>query len=170
MSEARDKQKKEMGRANVKSALLMFRMVFTIAFTWLMLLALLIAAACGKEMISVGFSLKLLAFSAGASAIFCGVFSELFLKGKSFIFRMTIFMVAFLPLEVACFYWMGIFSGSGDWALWLLFVGTFIAFYLISVVLDRVVFAKRGEVYTQQLKAYQNERKQDYESDYEGIS
>ena len=161
MNEARVKQKKEMGRANVKSTLLMFRMVFTIA---------LIAAACGKEMISVGFSLKLLAFSAGASAIFCGVFSELFLKGKSFIFRMTIFMVAFLPLEVACFYWMGIFSGSGDWALWLLFVGTFIAFYLISVVLDRVVFAKRGEVYTQQLQAYRNERKQDYESDYEGIS
>lgn len=170
MNEARVKQKKEMGRANVKSALLMFRMVFTIAFTWLMLLVLLIAAACGKEMISVSFSLKLLAFCAGASVIFCGVFSELFLKGKSFIFRMTVFMIAFLPLEVACFYWMGIFSGSGDWALWLLFVGTFIAFYLISVVLDRVVFAKRGEVYTQQLKAYQNERKQDYESDYEGIS
>ena len=170
MNEARDKQKKEMGRANVKSALLMFRMVFTIAFTWLMLLVLLIAAARGKEMISVGFSLKLLAFCAGASVIFCGAFSELFLKGKSFIFRMTVFMIAFLPFEVACFYWMGIFEGSGDWALWLLFVGTFIAFYLISVVLDRVVFAKRGEVYTQQLKAYQNERKQDYESDYEGIS
>ena len=49
MNEARDKQKKEMGRANVKSALLMFRMVFTIAFTWLMLLVLLIAAARGKR-------------------------------------------------------------------------------------------------------------------------
>ncbi|MBO7514905.1 MAG: hypothetical protein J6T47_04730 [Lachnospiraceae bacterium] len=170
MNEARVKQKKEMGRANVKSALLMFRMVFTIAFTWLMLLVLLIAASCGKEMISVGFSLKLLAFSAGASAIFCGVFSELILKGKSFIFRMTIFMVAFLPFEVACFYWMGIFEGSGNAVLWLLFVGTFVLSYVISVVLDRVVFAKRGEVYTQQLKAYQNERRQDYESDYEGIS
>jgi len=170
MNEARDKQRKERGRADIKSALLMFRTVFTIAFTWLMLLVLLIAAACGKEMISVGFSLKLLAFSAGASLIFCGTFSELILKGKSFIFRMTVFMVAFLPFEVACFYWMGIFSGSGDWVLWLLFVGTFIAFYLISVVLDRVVFAKRGEVYTQQLKAYQNERKQEYENDQQGIS
>ena len=170
MNEARDKQKKEMGRANVKSALLMFRMVFTIAFTWLMLLVLLIAAARGKEMISVGLSLKLLAFCAGASVIFCGAFSELFLKGKSFIFRMTIFMIAFLPFEIACFYWMGIFSGSGEPILWLVFVGTFVVFYLISVVLDRVVFAKRGEVYTQQLKAYQNERRLEYESDNEGIS
>ncbi len=170
MNEARDKQKKEMGRANVKSALLMFRMVFTIAFTWLMLLVLLTAAARGNESLSVGFALKLLAFCAGASVIFCGAFSELILKGKSFIFRLTIFMIAFLPFEVACFYWMGIFEGSGNAVLWLLFVGTFVLSYVISVVLDRVVFAKRGEVYTQQLKAYQNERRQEYENDQQGIS
>lgn len=127
------------------------------SFTWLIivLVALLLNE---KASISCLFLLKTFLFCLISSLLFSVVFSGVFFRRKGFIFKLTIFTACFLPIEIGYFYWIHFFSGQGELTKWLIFVGMVILLYLISLCIDRFVFAKKGAEYTFKLNEYKTKR------------
>lgn len=149
--------------SKVKNFLLFLRNIVSVSFTWLMIIAVLVALISGSDSISVTAVYKLMLLCLLAGSIFTFIFGEGPLKSKSFMNKLTIFLLIFIPLEVLGFYWIGIFSGSGSPLQWFIFVGTIVITYIASLIIDRVVYEAKAREYTRMLQEYQAKRSADSE-------
>ena len=105
-----------------------------------------------QQQISVSMLTKLLFFVIGGVLIFNILFTKVFIKNWTFTKRLTCFMVLLSLYECLNFYWMGFFSGIGTFIQWLVFIFICIAIY-------QWYSNKQGEIYTQALIKYQQQRR-----------
>jgi len=148
---------------NIKKELAVFFIWFRngicFAFTWLLLLRLIVLKANSIDTISVNQLIEMLLWTAGGVLIFCIVFRKLVLRKTGFTARLTLFMVLITAYEAGCFYHEGLFTGSGHAYEWLLFSALVVLMYLICLAIYSVYRKKNGERYTVALQKYQQERK-----------
>ncbi len=126
--------------------------------TWFLILVLIICYTFNQQTISVNSLAKMLILIFGGVFIFNLLFTRILIKKWSFTRRLTIFMLSISVYECAGFYWLGFFRGKGTFVQWILFVGIVCGLYFCCVVIYRNYSKKQGEIYTQALKKYQQER------------
>lgn len=80
-------------------------------------------------------------------------------KNWAFTKRLTRFMVLFSLYECLNFYWIGFFSGIGTFIQWLVFIGIICVLYFICIAIYQWYSNKQGEIYTQALVKYQQQRR-----------
>ncbi len=131
-----------------------FRNFLVLSYAWLVLLATVLCAAGGKTELRTATLLKLFGFCFGAALFFALTFSRVLIRRKGFMFRLTIFLILFVPLEIACFYSIGLFSGAAQFGKWMLFVGIIGICYVVSLLVDLLVLRRKGREYTALLEAY----------------
>lgn len=140
----------------IKNILISIRDWFALSFTWLVICTLILAQVKGLEAIKVSTLLKILALCAWAVIIFAVSFKVPKIRGRGFMFSLTVFYLLFIPVEILMFYLMGIFTGTGSVMLWLVFAGILAAMYLISALIDIIVMRKRAVIYSRKLEEYIN--------------
>ena len=112
-----------------------------------------------QQQISVSILTKLLFFVIGGVLIFNILFTKVFIKNWTFTKRLTCFMVLLSLYECLNFYWMGFFSGIGTFIQWLVFIGIICVLYFICIAIYQRYSNKQGEIYTQALIKYQQQRR-----------
>lgn len=112
-----------------------------------------------QQQISVSMLTKLLFFVIGGVLIFNILFTKVFIKNWTFTKRLTCFMVLLSLYECLNFYWMGFFSGIGTFIQWLVFIGIICVLYFICIAIYQRYSNKQGEIYTQALIKYQQQRR-----------
>jgi hypothetical protein len=142
----------------VKRMLTVFRNTLAFSYAWTVLCSAVIVWGLGGGSLSVGFLFKLLALCAWGSACFAGCFFNSLFDKKGFIFCLTLFYILFLPVEIFIYYSMGLFVGGGSPLVWIIFWASVISLYMTAILIDRLIFKRRGAEYTQKLKEY-NESK-----------
>ena len=152
-------------RFDFSELLIQMRNGLAFCFAWLVFCLMLFAWGNGIETISVATLFKLLALSFWAVFCFIICFSSSLMQKKGFIFKLTLFYLIFIPLEVLIFYLMGIFKGKGNGWQWLSFAIIIAAFYIVCLLIDWIVYRKQGEAYTAKLMAYNERRKNERISD-----
>lgn len=157
-----------MNRINIKELLIYLRNGLAMCFSWLVLCAMLLTMAYGKESISVGFLFKILMLCFWAVLCFIICFTNALIKKKGFIFRLSIFYILFIPVEIIMFFAMNIFNGTGRIGEWIAFAAIIIGLYVICVLIDWIVFRKQGDIYTKQLLAYNERRANEQHINNEG--
>ena len=95
----------------------------------------------------------------GGVLIFNILFTKVFIKNWTFTKRLTCFMVLLSLYECLNFYWMGFFSGIGTFIQWLVFIGIICVLYFICIAIYQRYSNKQGEIYTQALIKYQQQRR-----------
>lgn len=94
----------------------------------------------------------------GAVLIFCLVFTRLVIRKLGFTARLTIFMILITVYEIICLNLMGIFTHIDFYQILLLL--TFVVpMYLICLGIYAIYRRKKGKLYTEALKKYQQERR-----------
>lgn len=126
--------------------------------TWFLVLMLAFSYAFNRGTISVDSLTKMLLFVFGGVFIFCLCFTRLFIRRWSFIKRLNCFVLSFGLYECAAFYLSGIFAGKGTIFQWLIFIGIVSVSYFICIAIYQRYSKKQGELYTQALKNYQQQR------------
>lgn len=147
-----------MRKTDIKEVLTGLRNGCAFCFSWLVLCTMLLSSAYGNQSISVGFLFKLFLLCFWGVLCFMVCFKNLLIKRKGFIFRLSVFYILFIPVEVSLFFYMNIFQRTGTVLEWAVFGGIIIGLYVICVLIDCLVYKKQGVVYTKQLLAY-NERR-----------
>lgn len=127
--------------------------------TWLLIIWLAYCHLSNQQEISVNVLTKLLILVIGGVFIFNILFTKVFIKGWSFTKRLTCFMVLFSLYECMSFYWIGFFRGAGTFIQWLAFIGIICVLYFICIAIYQRYSNKQGEIYTQALIKYQQERR-----------
>lgn len=133
-----------------------FRDALCYVFSWLMICALLICLATGRDSLSVGFVLKLLVFCAWTSAAFVTSFMSAFMKKRGFILQLSLFYVLFVPAEIFFFYNLGIFADYGTPVSWAVFFAIIALLYVLTLCIDVIIMKKRAVRYTEKLMEYKN--------------
>ncbi len=133
-----------------------FRNMTCFMFTWLSILIMAGAYLSGQKDLAVSLLFKLFTFSLLTSLLLVTVFSDIILRKKSFIFRLTVLFLLFIPMEILFFYWVGLFSESGSILTWGFFVLIVAVFYFASLIIDRTIIAKKGMDYTKKLEDYKS--------------
>lgn len=147
-----------IGKGSVKSLFAYFRNGTCFAFTWIVIIVIVGMSLNGRETVSCSFLLKTLLFCVVTALLFSIIFSGVFFRKKFFIFKLTLFTVLFLPIEIGYFYWIRFFDGRGDVVKWVMFVGIIVILYLISLCMDIFIFARKGADYTFKLNEYKMRR------------
>lgn len=127
--------------------------------TWLLIIWIAYCHISNRQQISVSMLTKLLFFVIGGVSIFNILFTKVFIKNWTFTKRLTCFMVLFSLYECLNFYWVGFFSGIGTFIQWLVFIGIICVLYFICIAIYQWYSNKQGEIYTQALMKYQQQRK-----------
>lgn len=126
--------------------------------TWFLILLLIQSYAYNRQTIATNSLTKRLLLIVGGVFLFSIFFTKLFIKQWSFTKRLNGFMISFILYECAGFYWMGIFRGTGTWTEWLIFIGIVCGLYGLCMMIYERYRAKQGEIYTQALQRYQEQR------------
>jgi len=126
--------------------------------TWFLILVLIVCYIFKQQVISVNSLAKMLILIVGGVFIFNLLFTRILIRKWSFTRRLTIFMLSISVYECAGFYWLGFFRGKGTFVQWILFIGIVCGLYFCCVVIYRLYSKKQGEIYTQALKKYQQQR------------
>ena len=126
--------------------------------SWFLILWLLYNSVYGIKVIQTTQLVKLVAVSVAGVFLFSFFFTGLFLKQWRFLGRLTGFMVTVSMLEGAAFYWLGLFVRTGTWLEWGIFAGIILILYGICILIYQVYSRKAGELYTQALEQYQQNR------------
>lgn len=142
----------------IKNTLVAIRNGLCFSFTWLVLLLMLLTTGSQSESISLSTLYKLLIFCIVVAVLFALLLTDNIIKNKSFMLRLTIFFICFVAAELGLFFSIGFFAGKGSSMQWLIFVGIVVVFYLASLIIDRVIFEKRGVDYTNKLNEYKRKR------------
>lgn len=131
-----------------------------IAYTvsWFLILLLIYNKLCNHQAISTDGLIKMVVLTIGAVFIFNLLFTRFIIKKWNFMTRLTIFMVSICLYEGAGFYWLRIFIREGAVFEWLAFIGIVFVLYLICIMIYQKYSKKQGEIYTQALQQYQQER------------
>lgn len=135
-----------------------FRNGFCFCTSWFLVLRLLLCYASGDKMISAESLAVMLLWIAGGTLIFCVFFTRLFIRRWGFSLRLTAFMVTISIYECPALYSMGVFSDNGTLVQWLIFVGVILVLYFICIGIYRVYSRRQGELFTNALRRYQQER------------
>ena len=143
-----------MNRISIKEILIFIRNGLALVFSWLVICSVIASLTVGSGVISAVYLLKLLALGLWAVVSFGICFRLKSIQKKGFIFSLTLFYIMFIPVEIAMFYFMGIFSGVGSFASWLVFGVIVLGAYAVSLLVDILVMKKRAEVYTHKVKEY----------------
>lgn len=143
-----------MSKNQITDFFIKLRNITCFIFTWMCILIMAGGMFLNKTNISVTTLVKIFIFCLITSALLVTAFSENILHKKSFIFRLTVFFVSFVPVEILFFYWIRLFEGSGNIKLWGIFLLILVVFYLASVIIDKTIYAKKGLEYTKKLEAY----------------
>lgn len=131
--------------------------------TWFLLILLAYNYMFDIQTIPTVNLLKMLLWICGGVFIFCIFFSSLLIKKWGFVSRLTCFMCTICLYECIGLYSIGIFSGKGSIAEWMIFVGIVLVLYLCCIFIYKQYSKKQGEIYTQALRKYQKQR-----SDHDG--
>lgn len=131
----------------------------SLSFTWLVLCLMIVCLINGVTSLDVSMLFKLFGLCLYAVLCFILFFTDAFIRKKGFIFRLSWFFVAFIPVEVLFFYAMNIFENKQDAVRWSIFGGIVLLFYIGCLLLDWIVCKRKGVEYTNLLQAY-NERRE----------
>ncbi len=126
--------------------------------TWFLILGLLYCHIFNRQTISVDSLTKLLLFVIGGVFLFNLFFTKLLIKRWSFIKRLSCFMALFGFYESVGFYQIGLFQDAGKFMQWGVFIGIVFVLYVICIVIYQQYSKRQGELYTQALETYQQER------------
>lgn len=126
--------------------------------TWLLILELIYNQFANIQTISTDHLCKLFVLAAGGVFIFCTFFTRILFKKWSFVRRLTCFLFLFSLYECLVFYWSGYFINRATVGQRLIFIGILMILYLICIGIYQQYSKKRGEIYTQALKKYQQQR------------
>lgn len=127
--------------------------------TWFLILGLLYCYIFNRRTISVDSLTKLLFFVIGGVFLFNLFFTKLLIKRWSFIKRLSCFMALFGFYESVGFYQIGLFQDAGKFMQWGIFIGIVFVLYVICIVIYQQYSKRQGELYTQALETYQQERR-----------
>lgn len=128
------------------------------AVSCFLILLLIYNKLCNHEAISTDGLIKMIIWVVGAVFIFNLLFTRFIIKKWNFMTRLTIFMVTICLYEGVGFYWLRVFIRKDAVFQWLVFIGIVFALYLICIVMYWKYSKKQGEIYTQALQQYQQER------------
>lgn len=131
----------------------------SICFTWLTFLLLVRNFLYDIETVTTESLGKLFLCVCGGVLLFAILFSDAVIQKMTFTARLTGFMVLFSVYECAAFYWMEIFETRGSIKQWLIFAGIILGLYAVCILIYRQYSRKKGMLYTQALKEYQEKRK-----------
>jgi putative effector of murein hydrolase LrgA (UPF0299 family) len=108
----------------------------------------------GSKAISIAFLIKLFVLCLWGVITFGICFLTKKMQKKGFIFSLTIFYVLFIPVEVAMFYFMGMFSTKGNVIVWSIFGAIVVLTYITCLVIEFFVLKKRAADYTKKVLEY----------------
>lgn len=128
------------------------------AVSCFLILLLIYNKLCNHQAVSTDGLIKMMVWAIGAVFIFNLLFTRFIIKKWNFMTRLTIFIVSFCLYEGVGFYWLRVFIRKDAVFKWLAFIGIVFALYLICVVIYWKYSKKQGEIYTQALRQYQQER------------
>ncbi|MFR1709504.1 MAG: hypothetical protein ACLSV2_11425 [Clostridium sp.] len=126
--------------------------------SWLLILMLAYNYIFNIQIILTNTLIKLVLWIIGGVFIFNLFFTPLIIKRWSFTKRLTCFMSVFSLYEGVGFYQFGFFMGKDAAAQWLRFIGIVFVLYLICIAIYNRYSKKQGEIYTQALQEYQQQR------------
>jgi len=138
----------------IKEYLKDFRDALCYVFSWLVICVIAISLMGGNKDISVSFLTKLLLFCIWSSAVFIASFRSSYMRKKGFILQLTLFYVLFIPAEIAFFYGMGMFEGTGNMISWIAFFIIIAVLYILALLIDVLIMKKRSVDYTEKLEEY----------------
>lgn len=144
-----------MKKESIKQFFIWFRNGVSVCVLWFLILLLLRNYTLGIEEIKTDTVFKLILTVAGGVFGFCICFLPTLIKRWHFQTRLTTFMVFISIYECVCFYWLGIFQTKGTLGQYTAFVGIVLGCYLVSLGIYGVYSRKRGDLYTNALKKYQ---------------
>lgn len=126
--------------------------------TWFLMLILAYYHIANQQVIPTAVLTKIFLLIIGGVLIFSIFFTRCFIRNWSFTKRLTSFMLSISTYECAGFYWLGIFDGTGTLIQWVTFVGIVLGLYFCCIAIYQRYSQKQGEIYTQALQKYQQER------------
>ncbi len=127
-------------------------------YSWLTILIIIVSFIGGNINISPALLAKILLLSAIAAVSCTAAFTRTVIRKKGFLFRINLFALVFIPAEIAVFFWIGIFSGSGTVYQWLIFFGVILFLYIVSVCIGTLVCKKEGRTLNNMLDDYKKGR------------
>ena len=131
-------------------------------FSWLTILILIMSFISGNVTLSAALLARVLLLSVIA-AVSCTIsFTRTVIRKKGFLFRINLFALVFIPAEIAVFYRIGIFGGTGTPVQWLIFFGVILFLYIVSVVIGTFACRKEGRTINNMLDYYKKGRKNNY--------
>ena len=139
---------------NTKELLIYVRNGLALVFSWLVICTIAASLTIGSGSISAMLLVKLFFLALWAVISFVVCFKTRWSQKKGFIFSLTLFYAMFIPIEIAMFYFMGIFSTAGSLGSWLIFAGIILGAYMASVIIDFFVMRKRAVLYTEKVKEF----------------
>lgn len=127
-------------------------------FSWLTILIIIASFIGGNVSIPAELLGKTLLLSVIAAVSLTVAFTRTVIRKKGFLFRINLFALVFIPAEIAVFYSMGIFSGTGTPVQWLIFFGVILFLYIVSVGIGTLVCRKEGRSINEMLDNYKKGR------------
>ncbi|MBO6089669.1 MAG: hypothetical protein J6P37_05110 [Lachnospiraceae bacterium] len=139
---------------SIKDFLIYFRNAMSFVFSWLVICSVILMLLLGSKAISIAFLIKLFVLCLWGVITFGICFLTKKMQKKGFIFSLTIFYVLFIPVEVAMFYFMGMFSTKGNVIVWSIFGAIVVLTYITCLVIEFFVLKKRAADYTKKVLEY----------------
>ena len=139
---------------SIKDFLIYFRNAMSFVFSWLVICSVILMLILGSKAISIAFLIKLFVLCLWGVITFGICFLTKKMQKKGFIFSLTIFYVLFIPVEVAMFYFMGMFSTKGNVIVWSIFGAIVVLTYITCLVIEFFVLKKRAADYTKKVLEY----------------
>ena len=127
-------------------------------FSWLVILVIIISFVSGNVTVSASLLGKTLLLSVIAAVCGTVAFTRTVIRKKGFLFRINFFVLVFIPAEIAVFYWMGIFSGTGTPVQWMIFFSVILFLYIVSVCIGTLACRKEGRAMNDMLDNYKKGR------------
>lgn len=139
---------------STKDYLIYLRNALSFVFSWLVLCSVVLTLALGNNVISIAFLLKLFVLCLWGVLTFGFCFLTKMMQKKGFIFSLTVFYILFIPVEIAMFYFMGMFSTKGNIIVWSIFGAIVVLTYITCLVIEFFILKKRGDDYTKKVLEY----------------
>lgn len=147
-----------MSKRNLTQFLIWMRNGIAFCSTWFLILMLVHNSYYDIQIITTDSLIAMMLFVTGGVFLFSFFFTQLFIKKWSFIRRLTCFLILFCIYECIAFYRTGLFVERGTPIEWMKFTGIVLGLYLICIFIYRSYSKKKGELYTQALQQYQQQR------------
>lgn len=126
--------------------------------TWFLILGLLYCHIFNRQVVSVDSLTRLLFFVIGGVFLFNLLFTKLLIKHWGFVARLSCFMALISLYEGVAFYLIGLFQDKENFMQWGILIGIIFVLYVICIVIYQQYSKRQGELYTQALETYQQER------------